>query len=80
MLGARNKVSSRSAASWPARTCSISGENRAVALAVAGQHQRAVGVPQAEVDVAGVALALVELGHEGQAMPSWAAISLAPFL
>ena len=58
MLGAKNSVSSRRQASWPAtkrsKACSSSANS---------------GVPssraQREVDVARVALALVELGHEG---------------
>ncbi len=45
-------------ASWPAR-------KRSNSRVVVGEHGRAVLAPQREVDVARVALALVELGHEG---------------
>ena len=49
----------------PARKCSKTLENPCVA--VAGEHRGAVAVAQREVDVARVALSLVELRHEGEA-------------
>ena len=52
----------------------------AIGVGVIGHDQAAVVAAHREVDVAGVAFALVVLGHEVSAMPSWAAISLAPVL
>ena len=58
MFGAWNRHRSSSAASWPARNASKAASSSA-------NSARAVLPLQGEVDVARVALALVELGHVG---------------
>ena len=65
MLGAWNSASSRRPASWPARNCSPSGDRPM--RPVPGQHALGGPVPQRQVDVAGVALLVVRLGHERDA-------------
>ena len=77
-MGARNRVRSRTQANCPARNAHQLG---VAVTAVAGHHQLvAVLAAEAEVDVAGVALALVVLGHEGQAVAVLGGDLLGPVL
>ena len=74
MFGAYSSVKSAMVASSPATKESYSGSARQITPRQKHQRIRSLAA-QGQMDVAGVAFALVVLGHEGDDFPCWAAIS-----